>query len=205
MDEVGNLAPETQQMLLRAIQERRYRPIGDRADKSFNIRIIAATNENLEQAIREGRFREDLYHRLNEFTIVIPTLAECREDILPLAEFFREQDNRRFGKETTGFDTEACNALQNHRWAGNVRELKNCIQQAVLLTEENVIGVRELNLQPAGKADTFALRAEDEERKRILKALEAAAGNKALAAGLLRISRPTLYEKMKKYEIETEK
>lgn len=205
LDEIGNLSYEVQALLLRVLQERRYRQVGGRRETAADVRIIAATNENLEQAIRDGRFREDLYHRLNEFTIIIPTLTECREDILPLAEFFREQDNRRFGKETTGFDTEACDALQNHRWAGNVRELKNCIQQAVLLTEGNVIGVRELNLQPSEKADTFALRAEDEERKRILKALEAAAGNKALAAGLLQISRPTLYEKMKKYGIETEK
>ncbi|WP_455665069.1 sigma-54-dependent transcriptional regulator [Phocaeicola sp.] len=205
LDEIGNLSYEVQVLLLRVLQERCYRPVGGRRETSADVRIIAATNENLEQAIREGRFREDLYHRLNEFTIVIPTLAECREDILPLAEFFREQNNGRFGKETTGFDTEACNALQNHRWAGNVRELKNCIQTAVLLAEGNVIGVDELNLQPSEKADTFALRAEDEERRRIMKALEAAAGNKALAAGLLQISRPTLYEKMKKYGIETEK
>lgn len=205
LDEIGNLSYEVQALLLRVLQERCYRPVGGRRETAADVRIIAATNENLEQAIREGRFREDLYHRLNEFTIMVPALAECREDILPLAEFFREQDNRRFGKETTGFDAEACDALQNHRWAGNVRELKNCIQQAVLLTEGNVIGVDELHLQPSGKADTFALRAEDEERKRIMKALEAAAGNKALAAGLLQISRPTLYEKMKKYGIETEK
>lgn len=88
MDEVGNLAPETQQMLLRAIQERRYRPIGDRADKSFNIRIIAATNENLEKAVNEKRFRQDLLYRLHDFEITVPPLRDCQEDIMPLAEFF---------------------------------------------------------------------------------------------------------------------
>ena len=205
LDEIGNLSYEVQALLLRVLQERCYRPVGGRREISADVRIIAATNENLEQAIREGRFREDLYHRLNEFTIVIPTLAECREDILPLAEFFREQDCRRFGKEVTGFDAEARKALQNHRWAGNVRELRNCIQTAVLLAEGNTISARELNLHPSEKADTFSLKAGNEERERIIKALETAAGNKVLAAGLLQISRPTLYEKMKKYGIETEK
>lgn len=205
LDEIGNLSYEVQALLLRVLQERCYRPVGGRREISADVRIIAATNENLEQAIRDGRFREDLYHRLNEFTIVIPTLAECREDILPLAEFFREQDCRRFGKEVTGFDTEARKALQNHRWAGNVRELKNCIQTAVLLAEGATISARELNLHPSEKADTFSLKDGNEERERIIKALETAAGNKVLAAGLLQISRPTLYEKMKKYGIETEK
>lgn len=205
LDEIGNLSYEVQALLLRVLQERRYRQVGGRRETDADVRIIAATNENLEQAIQEGRFREDLYHRLNEFTIPVPTLAECREDILPLAEFFRERDNLRFGKETTGFDAEACKALQNHHWTGNVRELKNCIQQAVLLAEGDTIGVRDLNLQASKKACSFALKAENEERKRIVKALEAAENNKALAAVLLQISRPTLYEKMKKYGIETEK
>lgn len=106
LDEVGNLAPETQQMLLRAIQERRYRPIGDKTDKSFNVRIIAATNEDLEAAVNEKRFRQDLLYRLHDFEITVPPLRDCQEDIMPLAEFFREAANKELECDVIGFDGE---------------------------------------------------------------------------------------------------
>ena len=116
MDEVGNLAPETQQMLLRAIQERRFRPVGDKSDRSFNVRIIAATNEDLEKAVCEKRFRQDLLYRLHDFEITVPPLRDCQEDVMPLAEFFRETANRELECDVIGFDGEARKTLLTHAW-----------------------------------------------------------------------------------------
>ena len=132
LDEVGNLALETQQMLLRAIQERRYRPVGDKSDKSFNVRIIAATNEDLEAAVSEKRFRQDLLYRLQDFVITVPPLRDCQEDIMPLAEFFREIANKELECNVSGFSSEARKALLTHAWPGNVRELRQKIMGAVL-------------------------------------------------------------------------
>jgi len=202
LDEVCNLPYEIQSLLLRALQERNYRPIGGKQEMNTNIRIIAATNEHIGKAIETGRFREDLYHRLCEFTITVPPLAECREDILPLAEFFREQSSTEFSKKATRFDSEAQKILQAYGWPGNVRELRHCIRSAVLLADNDVIGTKELDIDLHVTADSYALKAENEEREHIIKALNAARNNKALAASLLKISRPTLYEKMKKYGIE---
>lgn len=111
-------------MLLRAIQERRYRPVGDKADRNFNVRIIAATNENLEKAVSEKRFRQDLLYRLHDFEITVPPLRDCQEDILPLAEFFRETANQELECRVEGFSSEARKALLSHPWPGNVRELR---------------------------------------------------------------------------------
>ena len=167
-----------------------------------NVRIIAATNEHIGKAIETGRFREDLYHRLCEFTINVPSLAECREDILPLAEFFREQSCIEFSKKIIRFDAETQKIMQAYGWPGNVRELRHCIRSAVLLTENDTISTKELDIDLQVTADGYALKAENEEREHIIKALDAARNNKALAASLLKISRPTLYEKIKKYGIE---
>lgn len=205
LDEVGNLSYEVQVLLLRALQERRYRPVGGRRETSCDVRIVAATNENIEKAIAEGRFREDLYHRLNEFTIEVPPLRECPDDILPLAEFFLKQSCGELNKNVSGFSAEAGKKLQAYGWPGNVRELKNTVRKAVLLAGGEVIEAADLDMNPAEGARGFALKAEDEEREKIVRALEAAKYNKALAAGLLQISRPTLYEKMKKYGIKPEK
>ena len=205
LDEVGNLPYEVQVLLLRALQERRYRPVGGRRETVCDVRIVAATNENIEKAIAEGRFREDLYHRLNEFTIEVPPLRECPDDILPLAEFFLEQSCGELNKSVSGFSAEAGKLLRSYGWPGNVRELKNTVRKAVLLTGSGVIEAMDLDMNVAEGAKGFALKAENEEREKIVKALEAAKYNKALAAGLLQISRPTLYEKMKKYGIKPEK
>lgn len=205
LDEVGNLPYEVQMLLLRALQERRYRPVGSKREMSCDVRIVAATNENMEKAIAEGRFREDLYHRLNEFTIEVPPLRECPDDILPLAEFFLKQGCDEMNKRVTGFSAEARKMLQTYGWPGNVRELKNTIRKAVLLCESDTLKAEDLDMPAENTADGFALKAENEEKEKIIKALETAKYNKALAAGLLRISRPTLYEKMKKYGIEPEK
>ncbi|WP_455667453.1 sigma-54-dependent transcriptional regulator [Phocaeicola sp.] len=205
LDEVGNLPCEVQMLLLRAVQERRYRPVGGKREMTCNVRIVAATNEHIEKAIGEGRFREDLFHRLNEFTIEVPPLRECPDDVLPLADFFLKQSCVEMDKTMVGFTAEAGKKLQAYDWPGNVRELKNTIRTAVLLAAGQVIGVDDLDMNPQNGSKGFALKAENEERERIVKALEAAKYNKALAAGLLEISRPTLYEKIKKYGIEPEK
>ena len=205
LDEVGNLPYEVQMLLLRALQERRYRPVGGKREVPCDVRIVTATNENMEKAIAEGRFREDLYHRLNEFTIEVPPLRECLDDILPLAEFFLKQGCDEMDKRVTGFSAEARKMLQTYGWPGNVRELKNTIRKAVLLCESDTLKAEDLDMPAENTADGFALKAENEEKEKIIKALETAKYNKALAAGLLRISRPTLYEKMKKYGIEPEK
>lgn len=205
LDEVGNLPYEVQMLLLRALQERRYRSVGGKREVTCDVRIVAATNENMEKAIAEGRFREDLYHRLNEFTIEVPPLRECLDDILPLAEFFLKQSCGEMNKTVTGFSAEARKMLQTYGWPGNVRELKNTIRKAVLLCESDTLKAEDLDMPAENTADGFALKAENEEKEKIIKALETAKYNKALAAGLLRISRPTLYEKMKKYGIEPEK
>ena len=202
LDEVCNLPYEIQALLLRALQERSYRPVGGKQEMNANVRIIAATNENIGKAIETGRFREDLYHRLCEFTITVPSLAECREDILPLAEFFREQSCTEFSKKIIRFDVETQKIMQAYGWPGNVRELRHCVRSAVLLTENDTIGRKELDIDLHVTADSYALKTENEEREHIIKALDAARNNKALAASLLKISRPTLYEKMKKYGIE---
>ena len=201
LDEVGNLALETQQMLLRAIQERRYRPVGDKADRNFNVRIIAATNEDLEVSVNEKRFRQDLLYRLHDFGITVPPLRDCQEDIMPLAEFFREQSNKILDKAVKGFDSSAKKALQLHPWSGNVRELKQKIQTAVLLCEGNNITEDDLELYIEQDASPicYSLKDVQQEKERIRQALEQCGGNKVLAAKLLKIGRTTLYAKMKEY------
>lgn len=202
LDEIGNLPYEVQVLLLRTLQEKCYRPVGSKHELKCNVRIISATNENIEKAIEGGRFREDLYHRLNEFTIIVPALRECREDILPLAEFFRERCCSEFGKKVFRFDTEAQKLLQAYGWPGNIRELQHCVRSAVLLAENDVIGTKDLDIDFHTTAESYSLKVGNEEREHIIKALESARNNKAFAASLLNISRPTLYEKIKRYGIE---
>lgn len=139
LDEIGNLPPEVQQMLLRALEAKRYRPTGGSKDKKADVRIIAATNEDLQAAIAEKRFRADLYQRLKEYTIQIPPLRECKEDIMPLADFFRQFANEEFEKQVKGFDTEAKKRLLTYTWSGNVRELRRVVRMAVLHTEGDTV------------------------------------------------------------------
>lgn len=206
LDEVGNLPAEVQQKLLRALQTKCYRPTGCTRERKVDVRIVAATNENLEKAVEEGRFRRDLYHRLKEFVIKIPPLRECREDILPLAEFFRELANKELGRHTEGFDKEAEKELMRRMWAGNVRELKQTVRSAVLLTEGRLIGADRLEAESTAQASSsLLLKDGNEERERIVRALAQADGNREMTAGLLGISRTTLYNKMKEYGIMQKK
>ena len=203
LDEIGNMPHEMQILLLRVLQERLYAPVGGRTERKTDVRILSATNENLEQAIREGRFREDLYHRLAEFEIRQPSLAECPEDILPLADFFRKRYSEEMKLETYGFTEESKTALLSHAWLGNVRELSNRVKRAVLLSETPLITCQDLGLKTIicnskVKMDSWS---EVDEKERINKILEENSGNVSRTAELLGISRPTLYKKIKKYNL----
>ena len=201
LDEVGNLTMEMQQMLLRTIQERRYRPIGAKEDQTANVRIVAATNEDLRKAVAEKRFRQDLLYRLQEYVITVPPLRDCREDIIPLAEFFREIANQELEQNVKGFNASARNILLAYPWPGNVRELKQKILSAVLHTEDDMITENELELggEQTATSAGFTLKSSEEEKDRILRALNQADGNKRQAAKLLGIGRTTLYNKLKEY------
>lgn len=202
LDEVGNLPPDVQQMLLRALQSRQYRPVGAVRDKTADVRIVAATNEDLQKAVGERRFRMDLYQRLKEYTLHVPPLRECREDILPLAEFFLKLANEEFGRQAEGFDAEAKRKLLAHTWPGNVRELKRVVRLAVLHTEGGTVAPDVLEPDETRPADDAPLDMDGMEKRHILRALEQAKGNRTLAAELLGIGRTTLYNKMKAYGIE---
>lgn len=202
LDEVGNLNMEVQMLLLRALQEKRFRPVGSKTEVQADIRLVAATNEDLGKAIVEGRFREDLFHRLNEFPLYVPLLAECPEDIIPLAEFMLEAANRELGKEVKGFDRETQKRLKAYPWPGNIRELKGVIKRAALLAKDGWITAGDLELPDKRlKPDGYALNDERTERENIVRALEATGGDKKAAAKLLGISRSTLYQKLGKYRI----
>ena len=202
LDEIGNLPPEVQQMLLRALEAKRYRPTGGSKDKRADVRIIAATNEDLQAAIAEKRFRADLYQRLKEYTIQIPPLRECKDDILPLADFFLNLANEEFEKQVKVFETEARKQLLAYTWVGNVRELKRVVRMAVLHTEGDTVMADTLEFDEIPIADDASLALDDMEKKQIIHALEQAKGNRKLAAALLGIGRTTLYNKMKAYGIE---
>ena len=202
LDEIGNLPPEVQQMLLRALEAKRYRPTGGSKDKKADVRIIAATNEDLQTAIAEKRFRADLHQRLKEYTIQIPPLRECREDIMPLADFFRQLANGEFEKQVKGFDAEAKKQLLAYTWGGNVRELKRVVRMAVLHTEGDTVTADTLEFDEMPLATDASLSLSDMEKTRILHALEQAEGNRTLAAALLGIGRTTLYNKIRLYGIK---
>lgn len=202
LDEIGNLPPEVQQMLLRALEAKRYRPTGGSKDKKADVRIIAATNEDLQTAIAEKRFRADLYQRLKEYTLHIPPLRECKEDILPLADFFRQLANEEFEKQVKGFDAEAKKELLAYTWGGNVRELQRVVRMAVLHTEGDTVTADALEFDEMPLAADASLEMDDMEKKQIIRALEQTKGNRTMAAALLGIGRTTLYSKMKEYGIK---
>lgn len=202
LDEIGNLPIEMQQMLLRALEAKRYRPTGGSKDKKADVRIIAATNEDLQTAIAEKRFRADLYQRLKEYTLHIPPLRECREDIMPLADFFRQLANDELEKQVKGFDAEARKQMLAYAWGGNVRELKRVVRMAVLHTEGDIVTADILEFDEIPLTTDASLALNDMEKKQIIHALEQAKGNRTLAAALLGIGRTTLYNKMKAYGIE---
>ena len=202
LDEIGNLPVEVQQMMLRALESKQYRPIGGDKDKRADVRIIAATNEDLPAAIADKRFRSDLYQRLKEYTIHIPPLRECHEDIIPLADFFLQLANKEFDKQVKGFDAEAKKKILACPWYGNVRELKRVVRLAVLHTEGDMVIADALELEESPLADDASPALDEIEKKQIIRVLEQTKGNRKLAAELLDIGRTTLYNKMKAYGIE---
>lgn len=203
LDEVGNLSYEVQVQLLRALQERRIRPVGGTQEIPIDIRLVCATNENLEEAVGEGRFREDLYHRINEFTIYMPKLSERGSDLFLFADLFIHHANEELNRTVEGFDSDAAELLASHSWPGNLRELNNVVKRAVLLTRGKKITTAELT-QAMGQIRTdnvLQLHDEDTERQRIITALQQTNGNKAKAARLLGVDRKTIYNKIEKLGI----
>lgn len=206
LDEIGNLSYEVQIQLLRALQERKIRPVGSTQEISVDIRLVSATNENLEQAIEKGTFREDLYHRINEFTLRMPDLKERKEDILLFANFFLDQANKELDKHLVGFDAKASQALLSYHWPGNLRQMKNIVKRATLLAQGSFITLLELGTElleaPVSTGTSMALRNEETEKGHILEALRQTGNNKSKAAQLLDIDRKTLYNKLKLYNID---
>lgn len=207
LDEVGNLSYENQVQLLRALQERKIKPIGSNEEIEVDIRLITATNEDLQAAVQKGEFREDLYHRLNEFSINVPSLSERIDDLMIFSDFFLEKANEELGKNTVGFSNEVMIVFRKYSWPGNIRELQNTIKRAVLLTKGEYITKEVLPLEIINNKEehnkTYNFNTKENEKHLILNALDETRNNKTKAAQLLNITRKTLYNKLKEYEIET--
>lgn len=203
LDEIENLSPDVQTQLLRALQERKVRPVGASNDIPVDVRVVSATNENLDKMIAEGRFREDLYHRINEFSIRIPALRDRKEDISLYAQRFLEDANVELSQQAKGFSEEAMELLMGYSWSGNLRELRNVVRRAVLFAKNGKVTpqilpeyLTERIIEPQ-----LVLHSEDE-KEQIVTILRIVKGNKAAAARLLKISRKTLYNKMHEYGLE---
>lgn len=212
LDEIGDLSQSVQVKLLRFIQERTFSRVGSNEEIKVDVRLITATSRNLEQLMEEGKFREDLYYRLNVFPIHLPSLHNRRSDIMLLAEHFLEKFKKIHGKDIVRISTPAINMLMSYHWPGNVRELENCMERAVLLSTDNVIHGYNLPpslqtgessgtaINPEMKAD-FNTLVESFERELIVDALKATNGNVAAAARKLGISQRIIHYKINKIGI----
>ena len=221
LDEVGNLSIDIQAALLRVIQERKFKRVGGNKEMDVDVRIIVASNENLQEAYQRGKFREDLYHRFNEFSINLPPLRNRRQDIPPFAEFFLQRTNEELEKDVNGFEEEVIQMFMNYSWPGNLREFRNVVRRAVLLTQGDLITAKTLpweitNTNPL-TATPEPLRKEEPvgtlkkdiglkgaaskaEYETIMNVLKEVKFNKKKAAEVLNIDRKTLYNKLKSYE-----
>ena len=216
LDEIGNIPLHLQAKLLRAIQNRSIVRVGGTEARPINIRLICATNMDLEALVRQGRFREDLYYRINTVHIALPALRDRQEDIVPLAELFLKRFAEKYHRPLTGIAPEAAELLKTQRWSGNIRELQNCIEKAVILSEGTVLTAKDLQIDARsgsgmtgnGSGMTEIVtpgltgglpRGGAEEERLVREAMERAGGNISAAAKLLGVSRPTLYAKLKKY------
>ncbi|HVP17438.1 MAG TPA: sigma-54 dependent transcriptional regulator [Spirochaetia bacterium] len=205
LDEIAEIPLPTQAKLLRFIEEKVFEPLGSTVKTRVDARIICATNKDLESLVREGKFREDLYYRINTITIRIPALRERREDILPLARHFLDQYSLVLGKQVRGFTQEAEGALCGYSWPGNVRELRNVIERAVVLSVRERISAdclpRQMLAAPSAGAVTGDNKLEQVEKTMLLEVMRQSAGNVSKAARELGISRDTLRYRIRKYNI----
>ena len=203
LDEIGNIPLHLQAKLLRVIQNRSVVRVGGSKAIPVDIRLICATNMDLEQLVREGRFREDLYYRINTVHIHLPALRERKEDIVPLSRRFLECFAEKYHRRLTGLDDSAKAVLEGSHWSGNIRELQNCIEKAVILSDGTELTAKDIQLeQPKqGTSTSGTLRAvnEAEEERLVREAMERSNGNISVAAKMLGVSRPTMYAKLKKY------
>jgi DNA-binding NtrC family response regulator len=212
LDEIGDMSPGTQAKVLRVLQEQEFERLGGMKTIKVDVRIIAATNKNLKEAITSNTFREDLYYRLNTVSIETPALRERKEDVLPLANFFAKKYSEELKKSITGFTPQSVKYLNRHNWPGNIRELQNAIERAVLMAESNLIGVEDLSLSPANgdalsidaigiKIPPSGIKLDDLERTTIIEALKMANWVQKDAAELLGVSRRVLNYKVKIHSI----
>ena len=204
LDEVGNLSYDVQVQLLRALQERKVRPLGGAHEIDVDIRLVCATNGDLASLMADGQFREDLYHRINEFTIYMPELKDRGADIFLFADLFIKHANADLGRDVIGIDDKASERIASYAWPGNLRELNNVMRRATLLAKGKHIGLSDLerSMAPSTPTEPLALHDELTEQQRIEAALRATGGNKSKAAQLLAVDRKTLYNKMKRYGID---
>ena len=204
LDEVGNLSYDVQVQLLRALQERKVRPLGGAHEIDVDIRLVCATNGDLASLVADGQFREDLYHRINEFTIYMPELKDRGADIFLFADLFIKHANADLGRDVIGLDDKASERIASYAWPGNLRELNNVMRRATLLAKGKHIGLSELerSMAPSTPTEPLALHDEQTEQQRIEAALRATGGNKSKAAQLLAVDRKTLYNKMKRYGMD---
>ena len=197
LDEIGNIPLHLQAKLLRVIQSRSVVRVGGTQATPVDIRLVCATNMDLEALVREGRFREDLYYRINTVHIALPPLRERKEDIVPLAQLFLERFAQKYHRPLTGIAPDAAEILKAQPWSGNIRELQNVVEKAVILSEGTELTAKDIQLEPAAR--TIRAVNEAEEERLVREAMERAAGNISAAAKMLGVSRPTLYAKLKKY------
>jgi DNA-binding NtrC family response regulator len=212
LDEIGEMPLALQPKLLRALEERRVRPLGGDAEQSFDARIIAASNRDLEAAVDEGQFREDLFYRLNVITIEVPPLRSRGTDILLLAQNFIEHFAARSGKHVIGLSNQAAEKLLGYNWPGNVRELRNAVEHAVALTPYEKLAVEDLpkNIRAYHSSNVLVgshnpaelVSLEEVERRYILHVLKSAGGNQTRAARILGLNRKTLYRKLQQFGVE---
>src|SRR6185436_11364380 len=213
LDEVGEMTPAVQAKLLRVLQEREYQRLGGTRPLKADVRIVAATNRDLESAMAQGQFREDLYYRLRVFEIRLPALRERRQDIRPMAEAFLEEIGAIVGRKAAGISREAYEALLSYNWPGNVRELRNALERATILCDGGMIALEHLPFglgRTTGRATLAAApivssdgaKLKDVERELIVKALQDARNNRSEAARLLGITRSQLYTKIQRHRLE---
>jgi DNA-binding NtrC family response regulator len=207
LDEIAEMKPELQAKLLRVLEEGKLRRLGGGTEVAIDVRVIAATNRNLDAAIKDGRFREDLYYRLNVFAIELPALCERSDDIPGLVDHFFHELEPPEGKTITGVDAECLEVLKSYRWPGNVRQLRNVIERALIVTRGPLLIVADLPAdmkRSTGSSSTFELRLgmslDDVERELIMRTIEFTGGNKSRAAEVLGISLKTLYNRLERYQ-----